>query len=265
MLFFRVHISFALHAATVFSIAEDLFSDDNAQSLSGSLFTSEDLQPFDSIASSSAPGNLSPTDLFQLPTELGDAISFNDIPTLADDSFVPAGSQDALGLISDEDMQGFANEALFSGDNLASNECELDTSQIQGRIRARGATCSGGIQENRIPGSFPQNDNPPEGDNEPPEPSAGGNVVNWDKTCANNEFEKIMICSSDNPNDDLAMSIPIPTSYFSLDRSSQSRFLSGVLNPRERDLKHQPSSNLRGLVVLRVSKKDLVLQTFLSN
>lgn len=216
ILIYRIMLLFCFYfcfAAVVFSAAENLFSDDNEQSLSASLFTSEDLGPLNSIDLSSQPGNLNPTDLFQL--------SFDADPTEIDYSLVPTGSQDIFDLTLSENLPEFADDALFSENIIAANDCGLDNSRVQGRVRARGSTCSNTTPENGVSGSSPQKNKPPEENQKEPEPLAGGGVDDWDKTCKYNGLEDIMVCSSGNPGDDIVQRIPI-SGLYSLQYSSSS-------------------------------------------
>lgn len=223
MLSFHLCLCFAIHVATAFSASETLFSDDNDQSLSASLFTSEDSNPANSINLSAQPGNLNPTDSFLSSTEFGNTDPFDADPTHIDSSLVPAGSQDIFDFNSGGDLQNFADDSIFSENLIAANDCGLDSSQVQGRVRARGATCSNTTPGNGVPGSSPQKSTPPEGNNEEPEPLAGGNVNDWHRTCKLNVYEEIMVCSSGNPGDDTDQRLPITDEDFvSLDYSSAS-------------------------------------------
>ena len=218
MLSFCSCLCFAVRVATAFSAADNLFSDGNDQSLSTSLFTSEDLSPVNSIDLSTQSGNLNPTDLFQSSTELD--------PTQIDLSFVPAGSEDIFDFNSGGDLQDIDDEKLSSENILASNDCGLDSSQVQGRVRARGTTCSNPTPGNGVSGPSPQKNKAPETNNEEePEPLAGGDINNWDKTCALNGFEETMVCSSGNPADDMNQRMPVTDeNYVSLDYSSASTY-----------------------------------------
>lgn len=231
MLLFYSCLCFAISVATAFAAADNLFSDGNAQSLSTSLFTSEDL--------SAQSGNPNPTDLFQSSTELN--------PTQIGLSLVPAGSRDIFDFNSGGDLLDFNDDSLFSENLLAANDCGLDSSQVQGRVRARGTTCVNPSPGNAASGSSPQNNKPPEPDSEEPEPLAGGDINNWDKTCALNGLENIMVCSSGNPGDDTVQRLPVPNQGFvSLEWSSASTYSKNSLNkkfPNSRDYSTLTLSN----------------------
>lgn len=220
-----LYICCVIHAATLFSVAENLFSDGNDQSLSASLFTSGDAKPVDSIELTSQPANLNPANLFQLSPELADTDSFDAAPMPIEYSVDPAGSEDIFDLISDGDLQDFGDETLFSGNIVDGNDCGWDSSQIQGRIRARGSTCSDNTQVNGGSSSSSQKNRPTGEENQEPEPLAGGGVDDWDKTCENNGDENIMVCSSGNPANELNQRLPVPTDLYSLDYSSLSTCL----------------------------------------
>ena len=227
MLFFCLYVCFTTHAASVSFATENLFSDGNDQPLSASLFTLEDLGPIDSIDLSSQPGNPNPTDLFQPSIEFGDATPFDADPKQLGSSLVLAGSQDIFDFTSGEDLSDFTDGALFSEDIVAANECGWDSSQVQGRVRARGSTCSNPTQENGVSGSSPPNNNkdPTKKDDEEPQPSTGEDVGDWDKTCKNNGFDNVMVCSSGNPGDDQNQRLPVTDeAYVSLDYGSASTY-----------------------------------------
>lgn len=239
MLFFYLYVCFTTRAASVFSTTENLFSDGNDQSLSASLFPLEDLGPIDSFDLSSQPGNLNPTDLFQPSTEFGDATPFDADPNNIASSLVPASSQDIFDFTSGEDLWDFTDGALFSENLVDANECGWDSSQVQGRVRARGSTCSDLTQQNGVSGSSPQNNKkePTKKDDEDTQPSAGGDVGDWDQTCKNNGFDNVMVCSSGNPGNDQAQRLPVTDEpYVSLDYGSRSVYPDPPSSSRERNL-----------------------------